>query len=318
MTTPAVLVGPLTPYVTPQILINAPTGISWNTIPPGSNVSQETRTAEQWNIAQRASTMADGYCNQVLRATLETERVQGPDYYATYQQATGNIRIILSQWPVLSVTAIQVSANTFPRSWTSLPSGYWDVETPAMGVYNATQPTAAGQGGQSIIFSGQAGGGWCLGRSGFVFQVQYVAGWPHTSLTSAVEAGATSIDVDDCTGWAVADEAGTVGATGNVYDTGLQEVVQVTAASETAGPGTLTLASALNYNHASGVMVSTMPASIQWATILFATSIALVRGATATTAHSIPSGAPNSPGGKGPDALAEEAELLLHPFRRVI
>jgi hypothetical protein len=314
VTTP---VGPLTPYVTPAILQQAPTGVSWNTIPLGSQVTPQQRTAEQWNIAQRASSQADSYCNQILRATQNTEYIQGPDYYCTVQQATQNMRVILSRWPVTGVTAISVSANQFPRQWTALPAGYWDVETPVLGVYGSVAPTGSGQGGQAVIFSSQAGGGWYLGRLGYIFQITYVAGWPHCGLTAAVTAGTSSIAVDDCTGWALPSESGTVGATGNVYDPGgAQETVQVTASSVTAGPGTLTLASPLQYDHPASTMVSTMPPSIQWATTLFSAAIALTRGATASSIHTIPSGASGDE--KGPSGLVEEAELLLHGYRRVI
>jgi hypothetical protein len=316
LTTP---VGPLTPYVTPAILQQAPTGISWNTIPSGSQVSPQQRTAEQWNICQRATSQVDSYCNQILRATLDTEYTQGPDYYATLQQATGNMRVILQRWPVLAVTGISVSPNCFPRQYTALTTGYWDVENPVMGVYGSTAPTSSGQGGQAVIFSSQAGGGWSLGRNGYVFQISYINGWPHCGITTAVTAGAESVVVDDCTGWTTPSESGSVGATGNVYDPGgQQEVVQVTASTATAGPGTLTLASALQYNHPVGTMVSAMPPSVQWATILFSAAIALTRGATATSIHTIPGGASGTPAFKGPESLVEEGELLLHSLRRVI
>lgn len=315
MTTP---VGPLSPYVTPAILQQAPTGVSWNTIPSGTQITAQQRTAEQWNIAQRASSQADSYCNQILRATLNTEYIQGPDYYCTVQQATGNMRVILSRWPVTGIVGISVSPNCFPRSWTALTSDYWDIETPVLGVYGSSAPTGSGQGGQSVIFAPYAGGGWYLGRDGWIFQIQYTAGWPHCGLTAAVTAGTSSISVDDCTGWALSNESGTTtGATGNVYDPGgQQETIQVTASSVTAGPGTLTLASPLLYNHAAQTMVSTMPPSIQWATTLFASAIALTRGATATSIHTIP-GAPSGDM-KGPSNMVEEGELLLHGYRRVI
>lgn len=315
MTTP---VGPLTPYVTPAILQQAPTGVSWNTIPSGSQITAQQRTAEQWNIAQRASSQADSYCNQILRATLNTEFVQGPDFYATVQQATQNIRVILSRWPVTGVTGVQVSPNRFPRSWTALPAGFWDVERPVLGVYGSSAPTGSGQGGQAVNFSSSAGGGWWLGRRGFIFQVSYVSGWPHCGLAAAVTTGTSTISVDDCTGWALPSESGTtIGATGNVYDPGgQQETIQVLSSSVAAGPGTLTLASPLLYNHPAQTMVSTMPPSIQWAVTLFSAAIALTRGATATSIHTIPGTA--SGDAKGPSGMVEEGELLLHGYRRVI
>jgi hypothetical protein len=309
----------LTPYVTPAVLTQAPTGISWNTIPSGSQITPQQRTAEQWNICSRATSIADGYCNQILRATPAVEYASGPDYYTTIQQDTGNIRIILSQWPVLSISSIMVSPNTFPRTWTSVPTGYWQAEQPVVSVYGTSAPPGSAQGGQAIIVSSSAGGGWWLGRNGFVFAITYFSGWPHTGLTSAVAAGAETLAVDDCSAWVITDPLGvTVGARGVIYDPGgAEEIVNVTASSATSGPGNLTLAQATQFTHPQYTMVSAMPQTIQWACILYATSIALTRGATATTVHTMPGGAPGE-AGKGPEALAQEAELLLHSYRRVI
>lgn len=316
MTTPP---GQLAPYVTPQIITQAPLGISWNTIPFGSGVTPEQKIAEQQNICDRATSWADGYCNQMLRASLDTEFITGPDYYATVQPATQNIRIIMSRWPVLTITSVQVSPNIFPRSWTALPANYWTPENPVIGAYGSTAAGGSGQGGQAIIISGQAGGGWFLGRNGYVFQVQYVNGWPHTQLTAAATAGATTISVDDCTGWGITDASGaTTGARGILYDN-QQEAVHVSSASATAGPGTLTLSSALRYNHDQNVLYSAMPGTIQWACCLMSASIALTRGATATAVHTTSGGSAGAGGGpKSPGELMIEAELLLHSYRRVI
>jgi hypothetical protein len=316
VTTPS---GYLTPYVTPAIVQQAPTGISWNTIPPGTQTTPQQRAAELFNICQRATSVADGYVNQILRCTTATEFLQGPDYYVTYQQYTGNIRLIMSQWPVLDILSVQVSPNCFPRSWTTLTSGYWQPETPVVNVYGSSAPTGSAQGGQAVIISSQAGGGWCLGRKGFVFQVEYLSGWPHTSLTAAVAAGSTSLPVDDCTGWYITNAAGTqTGARGGIFDPGgAEEAVMVTGSSAASGPGTLTIASPTVYDHPQYTMVSTMPQTIQWGCTLACTSIALTRGATATTVHSIPGGG-TAPAGRSPESLMQEAELLWHSYRRVI
>lgn len=317
MTTPA---GALTPYITPEILTQAPTGISWNTIPSGSQTTAQQRTSEQWNICGRATSMIEGYCNQVLRCVLDTEFLQGPNYYVTVQQATGNIRAIMSRWPVLDIASVQVSPNCFPRQWTSLPAGYWAPETPIIGTYGTTAAGGSAQGSQSIIFSSQAGGQWWLGRDGFAFQIQYYSGWPHTGLSSASVAGTSTLAVNDCTGWALSSGLTSVQTTrATIYDPGgSEEVVTATAASATTGPGNLTLASPTLYSHPAGTMVSTLPSTIQWAGVLFATSIALTRGATATSIHTIPGAGSGTPALKGPDSLMEEAELLLHAYRRVI
>jgi len=267
----------------------------------------------------RATTQADEYCNQPLRATADVETLHGPDYRATVQVGSGLGRLLLQRWPVLDVLSVKVSPNTFPRSWTTLPAGYYEPEVPVIGLYGSVVPSAAGEGGQAILIQ-QGYLNWSLGRNGYVLQIQYVNGWPHCSLTANAAAGAGTVTVDDCTGWALTGAAASqVGATGVVYDTGgLQETVQVTASSVTSGPGTLTLASDLQYAHEAGTLVSTLPASVQWAVILFGTAQALTRGATSTTIHTIPGGSGGAGGAKGPEDITGEGELLLHPYRRTL
>jgi hypothetical protein len=279
----------------------------------------------------RATARVDGYTNQTLRATLDTELVYGPDFYMTTGPASGgasltpwwgnsgaqNTRIILSRWPILQVTGVKTCPNNlWPRQWTALPAGYFEPERPPIGLYGSVAPGGSAEGSQAIL----VGGGYisrCFGRNGWAVEVSYLNGWPHCSLTSAVTAGATSIPVNDCTGWAIQNYYQTyTGATGRVADSGWQEAVHVTASSVTAGPGTLTLSSPLAYNHAAGTIVTTLPSSIEQACIYFCAAEALTRGATSTTIHSV-GGASQSSGG-GARELIEEGELLIHAFRRTI
>jgi hypothetical protein len=239
----------------------------------------------------------------------------------TIQQDTGNVRMILARWPILSVIAIEISPNSFPRQWTSLAAGMWDIEYAPLSVYGTNAPSASGgDGGQSIIFAPSAS--WIYGRNGFVARVTYINGWPHAGIASPASAGDESLDVDDCTGWAVTSEFGVTGAAGTAYDSGAQETVKVTASSATSGPGTLTLASPLSYPHDTGVIVSALPASVQWAVIMLATQTALTRGATGTTVQSVPGQATNSNTGGGAGLntrdLIGQAKAILAPFRRTI
>ena len=286
--------------------------------------------AEIWNMCGRATSRVDGYINQTLRATVDTELVHGPDYRVTVGPASGgayptpywgntgaqNARIILSRWPVLQVTGVQTCPNgQWPRVWTSVPSGYFEPEVPPLSIYGSVAPGGSAEGGQAIL----VGGGYinrCYGRNGWAIQVSYINGWPHCSLTAAVAAGATTISVNDCTGWAITSYYGATGATGRIVDSGQQEAIHVTTASVTAGPGTLTLSSALNYPHQAGTLVSTMPSSIEQACIYFCTAEALTRGATSTTIHAVGGGAQSSSGGAR--ELIEEGELLIHAYRRTI
>ena len=44
---------------------------------------------EMWNMCGRATARVDGYVNQVLRATVDTELLYGPDYRVTVGPASG-------------------------------------------------------------------------------------------------------------------------------------------------------------------------------------------------------------------------------------
>ena len=287
--------------------------------------------AEIWNMCGRATGRVEGYINQVLRATTDVELLHGPDYRVTVGPASGgsiltpywgtstpqNARLILSRWPVLQVTAVKVCPNNvWPRSWTSVTSGYFEPEVPPIGLYGSVAPGASAEGGQAIL----VGGGfidWMYGRNGYAIEVTYTNGYPHCSLTAACAAGDTTIAVNDCTGWAITNYYGTyTGATGRVVDSGQQEAVHVTAASATAGPGTLTLSSALGYPHQAGTLVTTLPAAVEQACIYFCTAEALTRGATSTTIHAVGGAAQSSD--SGARALIEEGELLVHAFKRTI
>jgi hypothetical protein len=310
--------GPLSPYVTPEVLIAAPTGISWSTIPPGQGVTPAQRYAEQSNICARATAQADSFCNQPLRATLDTDVFRGPDFRTVVQSGSGNGRIVMQRGPVLDVVSVQVAAaNVFPHQWTTVPTGYYEPEYPPIGIYGSSAPSAAGEGGQAILLApGYLT--WANGRNGTIVRVQYYNGFPHCGLTVASAAGDTVLQVDDCTAWAITTPFSDVtGATGTVYDSGQQETVQVTASTVTSGPGTLALAAPLVFAHAQGTVVSTLPQSVMWAVILYGTGMALTRGATSTTVQTIP-GSGSSGGSAKQATISQQAEMLLAPFKRVI
>lgn len=306
-----------TPYVTADQLLNGqwPTGVSFASIPPGRTVTDAQKYAATSSITAEATAECDAYCNMPLRCTLTTETFHGPGDGAnrvTVQSGSGLGRVVLQRLPVLAITNVQVAPNTFPRQWTTVPSGYYEPEYPALGLYNSIAPSAGGQGGQAILIQ-QGYINWWYGRNGYVIQPTYYHGWPHCSLTADASEGASTVSVDDCTGWGITTIAGT-GAAGVIYDSGSQEAVNCTASSVTTGPGTLALASPLQYAHSAGVMVSSFPQDIIWACALFAAAAALTRGATATTIQD----APGRGAGMSTATLAGEAELKLRPYRRTV
>src|SRR6185437_6241627 len=111
--------------------------------------------SEMWAMCGRATSRTDGYVAQTLRATIDVELVRGPDYRVTVGPASGggyptpywgtsapqNARIILSRWPVLQVTGVKTCPNgVWPRSWTSLPAGYFEPEVPPITLLNTISP----------------------------------------------------------------------------------------------------------------------------------------------------------------------------------
>lgn len=309
-----------TPYVTPSMLTNAPTGVSWQIIPFPKATTQQ-QLDEQTNICQRATAIVDGYCNQILRCTVDNEQINGPNYRVTYRQDTGETRLILSRWPITQILAVQWSAAaTYPRQWQTIPAGMFEIERPVLGLYQSSAPTGSGDGGQSITIA-PGFGGWWLGRQGYRYWVSYTNGWPHTSLTQAANVGDTTLHVDDVTGWSQ--------AVGTIYDSTQLEMITVSSVTANtplnlpnnigttpSGPGTLTLSAPLTFAHASGTVVSTLPGSILWATMLQATAQALEAGITSVSIQNIPGSL--TTGGKGVHDLLLESDLLLAPYRRLI
>lgn len=300
-----------TPYITPEILTSAATGISWATI-PARNSTPAQQIAEQWNICRRATAMIDTEINQILRATISTETLVCPDYRVTVRNSTGAANILLARKPILEVVSGQVAYLNPPLQYQTIPSNAFVINQPSPGVYNSTVPGDAAESGQSITL-GAGYVTWRNGRQGQMLKVSYVSGYPHAALTVNAAAGSSSLTVDDVTGWAPVTTGGP-GATGRVDDAGNQEVISVLASSATAGPGVLTLASPLSFAHAAGTVISSLPEQIVQAAILFAVSQALVRGATATGVQTMSGGMVH---GDNPQAYATEAELLCKPYRRM-
>ena len=305
--------GPGTPYITPTILTNAPTGISWSTI-PDRNAVPAAQTAAQLDICARASSMIDGACNQPLRCTVDVETWTGPGDFRCQLQPTGVTRLLSSRRPVTAVIGGRVSSSaSFPRSWQTVPANQFEPEIALIGVYGTTAPGASGAGGQAILMA-PGWVTWCFGRMSSRIEVTYLNGWPHCSIQAPVTAGATSVTVDNITGW--------LGAAGNVYDGGQQEFVTVTAVTPAVtgaitGPGTLGLSAPLTYGHPAGALLSTLPQSVHQAALYYCIAQALTRGATATAVQAVSGGAT----GGGPSSSEDYyklADSLVQPYKLVI
>lgn len=299
------------------MITNAPTGVPWSTIPAPRDAAAQL--AEQTNVCWRASGMVDGICNQPLRATLTSEQLQGPDYRLTVD-GSGVARAITRRWPVLEVVGARVSPRAaIPRSWSTIPTSAVTPETPPMGLYGSSAEGASGAGDQAVLIAP----GYvtrAAGRNGFTVELAYIDGWPHAGLTADAVGGASTVHVDDVTGF--------LGASAFLYDGAASETVSIadvaaddpvtlpTGGEVQAGPGTLTLETPLLSAHAAGVVVSALPQDIAWATVLLAAAQVLESGATSVTIQNV-SGSQTT-GGKGIDDLRDQAADLLKPYRRVI
>ncbi|GAB2695939.1 hypothetical protein GCM10010442_11950 [Kitasatospora kifunensis] len=306
---------PGTPYVTPAMLTSAPAGISWAVVPT-LTASAQTQTAQLAQVCWQATSAVDRYCLQPLRATVNTETGSGPGLpRIASDRATRKGTIVTRRWPVTSVAAIQTSpASAYPEQWTLVPSGQWRVRTPP--ILSAAPTPSTGPTGGNVIDVAPGYITWGRGKGGWDVMTSYLSGWPHAGLSAAVSAGAESLTVDDVTGW--------TGSVGFLYDGISTELVEVTAAAATvpvqlpgvagtvqAGPGTLTLAGPLGFQHSAGAVLSALPPDVIRAAALQASVMALETiDAIATQSLS-----GRMAGGTG--VLAEEVEMILDNYRRV-
>lgn len=311
-----------TPYITPAALESAPTGVSWQIIPEPGALPAAVE-AEVSNICWRATSIVDTYCAQVLRATVDNEFLTGPGSPRVgHEPGTRNGRLIMRRWPVIDVLAILTSSNrSWPRQWTPVPSGQFEVSHPLLNAMSDAAAATAPDGGWSVTLAPGYVPPLPRGRNSTRLQVSYTNGWPHTSLTATANAGAQTLAVDDVTGWA--------GVSGFVYDGAQTETLTVSSVTATtpqtlpngagtaqAGPGTVMLSSPLAYQHVAGTMVSALPANVIWASALAAAAQALEGGVVSISIQSMPGSEESS--GRGVEDMQAEYELLLDPFRRIV
>ena len=305
-----------TPYITPAMLTSRPAGISW-TVVPTLNADSSEQLAQLAQVCWTATSIVDTYARQPVRATINTETELGPGHgRIAVDRSTGITTIVTRRWPVTAVNAIQTSpARAFPPTWSQVPSSQWRIRLPVLDQLGPTPPSVPSGGNMIDVAPGQITN--MLGRGHLNVQTSSTSGWPHAGLTAATESGAETLTVDDVTGWGS-------GWVAWIYDGQNTELAEVTAAAAgtpiqlpngagpvQAGPGTLTLASALANTHAAGAVISAIPANAIHAAALAATVQAL------ETIDAIATQSLSGQMAGGTGALATETEMLLDDFRRV-
>ena len=302
------------PYVSTGMLTQQPAGISWNVVPT-LTANTAAQLAQLSVVCQTATSQADTYARQPLRATVSTEQLRGPGMpRVSVERDTGIAGLITRRWPVTQVLAVQVSpARCFPPQWTLVPAGQYSVRHPPVLSSGPAMETGP-SGGNAIDV---APGYITPERGKWSVLVSYIPGYPHCGITAPATEGAETLQVDDVTAWD--------GVTGIIYDGVNTEFVQVTAAEAAdpvqlpgvagtaqAGAGTLTLSGTLTFGHAAGAVLSAIPLSAMHGVALMAAVQAL------ETIDAIATQSLNGQMAGGTGALAEQAELNLDDFRRII
>lgn len=267
--------GRTVPYITVAELKRSPISTQLQSLVPGS--SPADRDAELGRIIQRVSAMINGECHQNLAATVDTEvgRVVVSD--------EGDLRLHCRSNPIIDVRSVSVGQDL--KSLTPIT----DLSFVSLEPWRITIP----------------GSGMGFGRPGqrLWAQWEYVNGYPVTTLTAPVSAGATSMTVADTTGIVP-------GRTILTVEDGIYlETITPTAVSG----NTLTVAPLLS-SHQVGVGVTALPDDVEEATLLLISRLhdtwSLSMGAISHDG----SGA-QIPGAKVTRAMCD-ASVMLSSYRR--
>lgn len=266
------------------------------------------QNAEIYNQLLKASSWANNFCGQPLQA------------HTAYEQDTARIDRQGRLWIH--------PKNTPIRSVTGLAYGN-DFQT-LTAVTNVSQQVWV-ENQRGLVISPVPSGGLFLGTLQFgnvaapqmevYYQIQYVAGYANTYLTSPASSGQAQLTVSDPTGFTPPSttlwNTPYGGSVCRVWDAGLEEAVTISS-SYTTGANPLILSANLANNHQAGVQVTEFPAEIRQAVTSYAVGLMLRED----TSEDDPF--PGSPGvtarrssSRGlAGGLIEEAERLLMPFRR--
>src|SRR5215472_1158396 len=216
-----------TRLVTPEELLEAPTGFDWNDVADNVGAGNALEAIEQLRVIDRASDEACRYIfNSVdarVNATTDTEtRRVGSFNTNAWVENTGFLTFRASFFPILSVTAMQ---------WAAAPAGL------AFGnlVFNTLDPTKVllfGEGTRKrrIIDTSLD---WSFLKTGGMVQATYTNGWPNSVLTASVTAGSSvSLPVDTSTGWGITGAPQGIGLTGTIFDGTATENVTISSVTD--------------------------------------------------------------------------------------
>jgi hypothetical protein len=296
------------PYCSVGSFRAAPTWLDSNDLIPGG--VQSKQDAELYNVLNRASTWADGYCGGAteypyLGASSMTQN------FRTRADRFGELKFHVAKRPVQVVTAINTGYD--PLTLVPIPNitQIWIEDNSQVVVPVSGSASFVGlQFGPAVSASGPT-----------YVQLQYVAGYFNSTLTAGTYgAGTTSVSVINPIGLIP-------GTMFRINDPGQEEVVTV-ASNYTQGSSTVPLVNGLLYTHtapaqtAPGTVIgaSALPMDIQQATICYAVGLLMREDTSSQQPFAGTSVGPSTrkakSGGKSA-GLISDAEGYLSSFRRV-
>ena len=264
--------GQAIPYLTTEEYQRAPTAVDVANLVSGGPQSQLVALTE--TIA-RASSWIDTYVTNsafgTLCATSNTESAR------VWGNRDGQIIVHPKLWPILEVQSFSYSVPGAAFAAASItPAGNIWIEPQQFIV----QPNSV-YGWNSFTGAANYGGagGWQVGitTGQYLCEWQYVNGFPNTTLSASVAAGASSVTVQSGIGIYPGTQL-------SVYDAPTDESVTV-ASNYTPGSSTVPLTTTLAYNHNAGVSVTNLPAAVKQAAILLTTALIKQRGSGALIAQ---------------------------------
>ena len=286
------------PYITSTEYNSAPNGMDTSNLVAGGSAAAQLIALNE-TIA-RASSWIDQYCMGAWGTLAATVEVENARVWGSYRNT---LIIHPKYWPLLELSAF---------SYAALPGGLASNNgasiTPAgnISVY-PQQFEVAPQGVIGLGFN--APGGIVRGRE-YDCQWQYTNGWPVSTLSASVAAGATQFTPVSATGIYP-------GTTLTVYDEPYNEQIQVSSI-DTADTSPVLLTKGFQYTHAAGAMVTNLPPAVKQACILLTTALIKQRGSGALQVADMGAITHESGGltqNEGDDVGV--AFELIHPFKQM-
>lgn len=292
-----------TRLITPDELLQAPTGFDWNDVAESVGATGPIEAIEQLRVIDRASAWASGYCfgrPSRLDASSDTETARlAPGMTKCWVDNRGWLWFKTDLFPVLSVTSMQ---------WAIAAAGQGAL---AYNTLNTANLQLYGEGFR-VRRIADFSQDWTWLRWGGMVQATVVDGWPNAVLTSSLSPGTNvTAQVDTTLGMTPTPGPTGIGAALKIYDAAGTEDVTVSSVTDATH---VVLASVAN-THAAGIGLSALPPDMKWAVTLACLHFGRIRGTDAVTFVADTGTTHTTSTKEDSDALAE-AEALLDDFRR--